>query len=116
MVEGIIYKYTSPSGRSYIGQTINEVLRRKNWFSKKYHYAGSKIDRARAKYGRHNFSYEVLVRNQYSDKIIAIADLNRLEVYYIGLYDTYRNGYNCTIGGDGVVGMVMPLDAKKALS
>lgn len=116
MVEGIIYKYTSPSGKSYIGQTINEDLRRKNWFSSKYHYAGSKIDRARAKYGKYNFVYQVLVRNQYSDKSIAIADLNRLEIYYIGLYNTYRNGYNCTIGGDGVVGMAMPEEARKVLS
>lgn len=29
MIEGIIYKYTSPSGKCYIGQTINEPLRRK---------------------------------------------------------------------------------------
>lgn len=116
MIEGIIYKYTSPSGKSYIGQTINEHLRRKSWFSRKYHYAGSKIDRARAKYGKCNFIYEVLVRNQYSNKTLAVTDLNRLEIYYIGLYDTYRNGYNCTIGGDGVLGMTMPEEARKVLS
>lgn len=26
--KGIIYKYTSPSGKSYIGQTVNEVSRK----------------------------------------------------------------------------------------
>lgn len=105
MIIGIIYKYTSPSGKSYIGQTTNESLRRKNWFNSKYHYAGRKIDRARKKYGRDKFSYEILVKNTYSSREIAIEDLNRLEIYYIGLYDSYRNGYNSTIGGDGVVGL-----------
>lgn len=105
MIEGIIYKYTSPSGKCYIGQTTNEYLRRKLWNSRKYHYAGTKIDRARNKYGSHSFQYEVLVRNRYSSKKIAIEDLNRLEIYYIGLYDSYRNGYNCTIGGEGVTGI-----------
>ena len=28
MIEGIIYKYTSPSGKFYIGQTIDEKSRR----------------------------------------------------------------------------------------
>lgn len=105
MIEGIIYKYTSPSGKCYIGQTTNELLRRKAWNSGKYHYAGAKIDRARSKYGSNSFSYEVLIRNTYSSRSTAIEDLNRLEIYYIGLYDSYRNGYNCTIGGDGVTGV-----------
>lgn len=30
MIRGIIYKYTSPSGKVYIGQTINEKDRRKH--------------------------------------------------------------------------------------
>lgn len=105
MIIGIIYKYTSPSGKCYIGQTINEPLRRKMWFSSSYHYAGVKIDRARKKYGKDNFVYQILVKNIYSSRELAIQDLNRLEIYYIGLYDSYNNGYNSTIGGDGVVGL-----------
>lgn len=105
MIEGIIYKYTSPSGKCYIGQTINETLRRKMWFSSAYHYAGRKIDRARKKYGRDNFAYQILVKNIYSSRELAIQDLNRLEIYYIGLYNSYNNGYNSTIGGDGVTGL-----------
>lgn len=110
MIEGIIYKYTSPSGKCYIGQTTNELLRRKKWNSNIYHYAGTKIDRARKKYGSKNFKYEVLVRNKYSSRSIAVEDLNRLEIYYIGLYDSYKNGYNCTIGGDGVTGVKLTED------
>lgn len=27
-MRGVIYKYTSPSGKVYIGQTLNEYMRR----------------------------------------------------------------------------------------
>nr|DAS86287.1 MAG TPA: GIY-YIG nuclease superfamily protein [Bacteriophage sp.]DAV54013.1 MAG TPA: GIY-YIG nuclease superfamily protein [Caudoviricetes sp.] len=30
MIRGIIYKYTSPSGKVYIGQTLNEKKRRQS--------------------------------------------------------------------------------------
>lgn len=45
------------------------------------------------KYGLENFSYEVL---DYCSK----KDLNKKEEYYINYYDTYKNGYNATAGGD----------------
>lgn len=83
--------------------------------SDKYHYAGAKIDRARAKYGSSSFLYEVLSEKYYISKKLAIEDLNRLEIYYIGLYDSYRNGYNCTIGGDGVQGFNMSVSQKEHL-
>lgn len=51
-----------------------------------------------------------MVKNTYSSREIAIEDLNRLEIYYIGLYDSYRNGYNSTIGGEGVVGLKLTLE------
>lgn len=107
MVEGIIYRYISPSGKSYIGQTTNERLRRKSWFANKGSYTQkqSKIAKARLKYGIDNFKYEILHCNTYSSKELAVQDLNRLEIYYIGLYDSYKNGYNCTLGGEGVVGV-----------
>ena len=47
---GIIYKWTSPSGKSYIGQTINQRRRYKDFFRLTKSYAGFKIDNARKKY------------------------------------------------------------------
>lgn len=44
MIRGIIYKYTSPSGKVYIGQTINEKDRRKHFLIQKLSYGGIKID------------------------------------------------------------------------
>ena len=101
MIRGIIYMYTSPNGKSYIGQTINEKLRRKLWNSVRYHYAGDKIDRARAKYGKEAFTYEVLFEKNFSSKDIASIWLNIAEQYYIRVYDSVENGYNCEYGGGG---------------
>ena len=55
---GIIYKYTSPSNKVYIGQTRDEFNRRQKFLSKtNYTYAGTKINKARAKYGPENFLF-----------------------------------------------------------
>lgn len=93
--------YTSPSGKSYIGQTINEELRRKLWRSSRYHYAGNKIDRARKKYGSDSFDYKILFENVFSTKEIASIWLNIAEQYYIQLHNTVAEGYNCEGGGSG---------------
>lgn len=117
MIEGIIYRYISPSGKSYIGQTTNEVYRRRMWFGKGRYTGGrSKIDRARKKYGPENFIYEVLLRNQYSSIEVATLDLNKWETYYIGYYNTYKNGYNSTLGGDGSRGYTQSVEALQKIS
>ena len=117
MIEGIIYRYIYPSGKSYIGQTTNEVYRRRMWFGKGRYTGGrSKIDRARKKYGPENFMYEVLLRNQYSGIEAATLDLNKWETYYIGYYDTYKNGYNSTLGGDGSRGYIQSVEALQKIS
>lgn len=110
MIEGIIYKYTSPSGKVYIGQTTNQTLRRKKWFNMSSPYTSldwkSKIDKARIKYGPSSFIYEVLFQNKYVSRRAAKIELNTLEAYYVGLYDSYRAGYNSTIGGDSASGPI----------
>lgn len=104
MIYGIIYRYVSPSGKSYIGQTTNEQKRR-NCFNDHKYYSGQKMDNAIKKYGAENFAYEVLYRNEYPTMDEAIADLNRKEREYISKFDSYNNGYNMTLGGEGVRGL-----------
>lgn len=98
-IVGVVYKYTSPSGKSYIGQTTNEANRRRTWFCMKRRYAGYTIEKARQKYGPENFEYEVLFKQVFSTFEEAMEMLDKMEVYYIGLYDTFNNGYNNTVGG-----------------
>ena len=93
MVKGVIYKYISPCGAVYIGQTINECHRRGLFFNSK-HYGGYKIDEARLKFGPENFVYERVFIKEYDSKKQAKIELDKLEQYYINLYDSVNNGYN----------------------
>lgn len=96
---GIIYKYISPSGKVYIGQTTEEKRRRKTFLNINKRYGGDKIDAARRKYGPENFAYKVLYRATFSTNKEATLKLDELEQFYINLYDSYVNGYNMTYGG-----------------
>lgn len=98
-IVGVVYKYTSPSGKVYIGQTTNESHRRKTWFCTKYRYAGAAINKARAKYGPENFEYEVLYKGEFDTFEDAVKVLDKIEIEYIKKYDSLKNGYNNTTGG-----------------
>lgn len=88
---GIIYKYTSPSGKSYIGQTIYSKKIREGKDGKEYRECPVFYN-AIQKYGIENFSYEIL---EECDNSL----LDEKEKYYIKKYDTFNNGYNLTEGG-----------------
>ena len=92
---GIIYKATSKtSGKSYVGQTVRSLNRRKrgHWDdSKRYN---TKFYNAIKKYGWEDFEWSVLL----------VCDLNNLdhaEAQMMRLYDTVENGYNLMYGSSG---------------
>ena len=89
-----IYMWTSPSGKSYIGQAVDLDKRKSNFLSFGTRYAGSKINNARRKYN--NIQYWTYAILEYCD----IDDLDEREEYYISLYNTMRKGYNCESGGN----------------
>lgn len=99
MVKARIYMYISPSLKCYIGQTTNHYKRKNVFNDLRRKYGGSKIYNARKKYLPENFIYEVLYECIFDDKKSAIPILNELEIYYIELYDSFNNGYNCNSGG-----------------
>lgn len=109
---GLIYRYVSPSGKSYIGQTTDELKRKRqhkqaayNEKDKSYNY---KFHTAIRKYGFDSFKYEILYTIFCNTLEELINILNEKEIYYIGLYDSYRNGYNMTIGGNQLHGELHP--------
>lgn len=114
MIHGVVYRYISPSGKSYIGQTKDEHKRRLCFKPTKY-YSGSRLDNAIKKYGIDSFTYEILYRNEYNSFEEATNDLNEKEKYYIAKYDSYRNGYNMTLGGEGVRGFRLEGEAKERM-
>lgn len=96
---GHIYRITNIlNGKVYIGQTIQEVKDR--WYRHCAKKGLSKqemdmhIKRAILKYGKENFKVETL---EDCDSSL----LNEREIYYISYYDSYKNGYNSTPGGQG---------------
>lgn len=112
MVKGIIYRYESPSGKSYVGQTTDEKHRRRCFFNNCC-YSGTRFDNAIRKYGVHNFKYEALFSDDFDSKEDAIPVLNEKESYFIKKYDSYRNGYNMTLGGEGVRGHTLEGKSKE---
>lgn len=95
-----IYKYTNKiNGKSYIGQSIKLEKRKeeheRHYLNSNHSCYNTKFYCALRKYGLNNFSYEILEHGVYSSQ-----ELNELEIYYINYYDSYKNGYNSTLGGD----------------
>lgn len=90
-----VYKYTSPSNKSYVGMT-NDLERREKEHSiadmscPKFHAAIVKYD------GIKSFDKTILEYN------LSREDAKELEKYYIKFFDSFENGYNCTTGGDGL--------------
>lgn len=97
---GVIYCYTSPNNKKYVGQTKSEVKRRSRWLNLNFVYGGGgKIDNSRKKYGPENFKYEILETVCAETEEYLIEKLNEREIYWIDKLDTYKNGLNSTPGG-----------------
>lgn len=95
MKNGVIYIYTSPSGKSYVGQTWNEQRRR--WDHSVANGRSPAFHAAIKKYGKDAFSYRIL-----HSGIETQEELNRLECKAICDFKTLSpDGYNLTTGGEG---------------
>ena len=88
---------------------------RKYRFKTSVNYGGLKIDNARKKYDISEWKYEVLAKKYYINEEDATNDLDLLETYYISKYDSYKNGYNSTTGGDGARGQKISEETKEKL-
>ena len=91
-----IYKFTHiETGRSYIGQTIQDPNRRRlehiansRYSSREYHFHN-----AIRKYGINAFTFEVIA------KASSLDELNLLEEKYVKQFDSINNGFNIRQAG-----------------
>lgn len=117
---GIIYKIENTiNNKVYIGQTAS-----KRGFKGRYECRGNGIERV---YNYHknrktnNKEYNVYLLNSIEkygfnaftvDEVLDTAnsldELNEKEKYYIEKFDSFHNGYNRTLGGDGMLGYAAP--------
>jgi group I intron endonuclease len=87
----VIYKHTSPSGKSYIGQTKD--YDRRCWQHQTTDGCRA-LANARLKYGWDNFTHEILMEN------LSLDDANHWEPALILENNTLApNGYNLMTGG-----------------
>lgn len=99
-----IYKYTNRlNGNVYIGQSDNIEKRYTQHLYDVTHpeRKGTGIDIAMRADGIENFDFEII---ELCDKEL----LDEREIFWIGYYDSYNNGYNRTIGGSSLRGEEHP--------
>jgi group I intron endonuclease len=109
----IIYKITNIITKlSYIGYTKQKLNNR--W---QQHYKQAlkesknrKFYNAIRKYGIEVWDTEVI------DTAISAADAKNKEILYIKQYNSYYDGYNSTLGGDGNNGIVQSKESNEARS
>ena len=90
-----IYKFTNKqNGKAYIGYTQDVEVRIANHHtqSKK---KKNKFYNAIKKYGWHNFDFQIIYQSKDQKHCLDV-----MEPYFIKEYDSYKMGYNSTIGGD----------------
>ena len=88
----LIYKITNcVNGKIYIGLTTRTLELR---WKEHCRHNNQVIDKAIQKYGKDNFSLEIL--EECSDEL-----LDEREKYWIKDYDSFKKGYNITAGGRG---------------
>lgn len=94
----LVYKLTNTiNGKSYIGITSRSVSARWNEHCERARQGvrNSRIYAAIRKYGHRSFKREALAYATSEDEV------RKLETHYIHKFDTYENGYNSNLGGNG---------------
>lgn len=100
----IVYLCTNLiNGKQYVGITSISLNKRKSNHKSLALQCGSqtKFHRALRKHGVENFKWEIL-----DESAANVEILIEKEIEYISKFNTYKYGYNMTIGGDGAVGSV----------
>lgn len=109
MKSWFVYKHTSPSGKVYIGITC-KPRPNDRWEGGSGYTGCTYFMHAINKYGWDNIKHDIILDG--IDKAQAVY----AERYLIRWYKNIGMCYNLTDGGDGVIGMKMPEDAKKKIS
>ena len=108
MRKGIIYVYFNRAKyekegieKYYVGQTVRTISDRAGKDGRGYHWAdpnyNNKFTNSIRKWGWESFESRVLEE-------VYEEDLDELEKFYIEQFDSFKNGYNSTLGGEGTRG------------
>ena len=89
-----IYKIQFPNGKVYIGQSVNYKNRWREHLREATRGNDLKIYRAMRKYNITIEAFSII-----EDNITSQDEANSKEIYYIKEFDSIKNGYNITEGG-----------------
>lgn len=113
---GVIYKIENKlNGKIYIGKSTNES-RRLSDHKDQSKRTKTKFYNAVRKYGWENFEYSIIEEMDMETKQQLNLHLSLREIYYINEFNTIKKGYNTTIGGEGVCGLLHSDESKKKMS
>ena len=103
-----IYKITSPSGKVYIGQSkdIHNRWRAYKWYSCRRQI---KLYNSLKKYSSQKHKFDIIHR---CDK----SDLNKIEKYYIELYESFNSKYGLNLISGGGCGVSFSDETRKKIS
>lgn len=87
-----IYKWTSPIGRIYVGQSTN-LKQRLEWYNGGGIWKANmpKLKKSFKKYGIENHIFEII-------EYCSLEELNEKEIYWGIYYDALKKGLNCKLG------------------
>lgn len=87
-----IYKWTSPTGRIYVGQS-KDLKQRKEWYlaMRIENSSMTKLKRSFKKHGIENHIFEII-------EYCFLEQLNDREIYWGLYYNTLEKGLNCKLG------------------
>lgn len=95
--ERIVYAvHNKITNKSYIGYCVDLKERKARHLKCAKNGVAGHFYNAIRKYGEGNFEWIILF-----DNLGGIEDCKIMEKRMIGLFDTFNNGYNSTLGGDG---------------
>ena len=99
------------NNKMYVGMTNNYKKRIEYHLYELRHnkHHSQKLQRAFNKYGEENFEFCVLL------KVNKMEGLELKEKEFIKKYDTYKNGYNCSEGGEKLPNYKQPETTRQAL-
>lgn len=94
MAKGVIYKYTFPDGRVYIGQTRRPIeIRQREHIDPKIGPLNTGFWEAYEKH--HTYEFEILEAIEHPDVDVLVRALNQMETAYIHGYNATDPRYGC---------------------